>query len=104
MAVDTLTIITNNVPRDIVHAYELPIKVRDDFDYLDWTAIEMGEANAEFVQYKGEWYDINDMMSTHGVQFDGSWDAYISDSFFSGILLRYAAEESEQVIMGRYYC
>jgi hypothetical protein len=98
-----LTIITNNVPREVVEAYELPIEVRDEFDYLDWTNIEMGWDDRQFVQYKDQWYDLGDFISTNAPGLDAfsEWDAYVSDSFFSGVLVKYA--DLEHVIMGRYY-
>jgi hypothetical protein len=87
-----LTIITNNVPREVVEAYELPIEVRDEFDYLDWTNIEMGWDDRQFVQYKDQWYDLGDFISTNAPGLDAfkEWDGYVSDSFFSGVLVKYA--------------
>ena len=35
-------ITTNNHHRPVVDAWELPIAARDDFDYLDWSAIDEG--------------------------------------------------------------
>ena len=55
-----VTVITNNVPRFVVEAYELSADERADFDYLDWTAIEAGEDSATFVRYKGELLDIGE--------------------------------------------
>lgn len=106
-----MDIITNNVPREVVEAYELPIDVRDEFDYLDWTNIEMGWDDRQFVQYKGQWYDLGDFISTTepGLGLDAfkEWDGYVSDSFFSGVLVKYVNEDGrmdfEHVIMGRYF-
>lgn len=104
-----MDIITNNVPREVVEAYELPIDVRDEFDYLDWTNIEMGADSATFVKYKGQWYDLGDFISTNAPGLDAfsEWDAYVSDSFFSGVLVKYVNEDGrmdfEHVIMGRYF-
>ena len=33
-----------------------------------------------------------------------AWDGYHSDSFFSGILVRYTDEWCESVIAGDYFC
>lgn len=103
-----LTIITNNVPRDIVDAWQLPTDARADFDYLDWDAIERGEDTASFFQYRGEWYDLGDIPARHQHvptdepdPFQG-WDGLASDSFFSGIVVRYA-NDFESVVVGRYY-
>jgi hypothetical protein len=101
-----LTIITNNVPRDVIDAWELTADERDEFDYLDWTAIENGEDSASFIRYKGELYDLgeferwdNPASPTQGT----TWDGMRSDTFFSGVLVRYADESCETVVIGRYY-
>lgn len=99
-----LTIITNNVPRGVIDAWELTEKEQKEFDYLDWSKIEKGEDSASFVRYKGELYDLGDFMHTGNVEpFATDWAAYISDTFFSGILVRWCGEDFSQVVMGRYY-
>lgn len=101
------TIITNNVPRDIVYAHDLPVDARAEFDYVDWNAVENGEESGSFARYKGTWYDLNDLerVTSNGVPaLFGGWDGYVSDTFFSGILVRYADEHYESVVFGRYYC
>ena len=103
-----LRIISNNVPRAIVQAWELTEAERAEFDYLDWSAIERGEGTREFVRYRGETYDLED---TEGIfPADRRW-FYQSDSFFSGVLFRYARAENprhpedidpDYIICGRY--
>ena len=74
-----MKIITNNVPRD----------VHDDWD-------QAGEQNDSYVMYKGEKYPLGGFrvhvpVSTnreHTFRKEG-WDGYISDTFFSGILLKW---------------
>ena len=97
-----MNIITNNQPRFIVDASTLPIEQRESFDYIDWAAVEDGSESASFVQYKGSWYDLGEFMTVAGMgdPFAG-WDGYSSDTYFSGILVKFADEDS--VIMGRYY-
>lgn len=95
-----MKIITNHVPREVVDAWELTPAERSEFDYLDWKAIEQGEASANFVRYKRELYDLGDLEFPVPEPLRG-WDAYVSDTFFSGILVKWIDEES--VIMGRYY-
>ena len=41
-----IVIRTNNVPRDLVDAWELSPKERAEFDYIDWQAIEDGRDSA----------------------------------------------------------
>jgi hypothetical protein len=104
-----LRIITNNVPRDIVYAWQLTADERAEFDYLDWAAIDDARDSASFVRYKGEILDLNDLEPGPGFHmpnaFDG-WHAYRSDTFFSGILVRWVQTDPYddwQVVMGRYY-
>jgi hypothetical protein len=105
---------TNNVPREIIYAHELSAEDRAEFDYLDWEAIERGEDTRDFFRYKGELYDLADFMTTAPGPFNyglpkefNDWDGYQSDSFFSGILVRYARDESgnldaDFVVVGWY--
>jgi len=88
----------------------LPAKAQADFDYIE------GEDrfSPRMVLYKGTWYDVNEFFTTstilHGELADlAAWDAYQSDSYFSGVLLRWARDWStgrpdfEAVVMGNYY-
>jgi len=109
-----MKIITNSVPRDVIHAWELTKTERAEFDYLDWEAIEDGRDSADFVRYRGELYNLSDTdsgYSTMPPELKG-WDAYVSDSFFSGVLFRYPREDymgrsveidTDRVVCGRYF-
>jgi len=99
-----MKIITNNVPREVIREYELTEKERKEFDYL-------GEDGGYFFRYKGEVYDLGEFTTTSGL--DGTfdlWDGYHSDTFFSGILVRYPRtdrgtfdSDNDTIIVGRYY-
>ena len=99
-----LRIITNNVPRLLLYGYELPDKVKSDFDYLD--DIDSGD----FVKYRGSYYDINEFMriSDTAPELLQEWDGYSSDSFFSGIVIRYPRDEygeledTDYIVCGHY--
>lgn len=108
---DRIEIITNNQPREIIDACQLTPAQREQFDYLDWPAIEEGRDSASFFRYRGELYDLGEFMRCDSGQFPG-WDGYASDSFFSGTLVRYPREnygrgreeiDTESVIVARYY-
>jgi hypothetical protein len=94
-----LEIKTNNIPRDILDGSELTLAEREEFAYLDWQAIDSGTDSASFFRYKGETYDLGEFSRDFG-PFP-TWDGYLSDSFFSGILVKYV-ENFERVIVGRY--
>jgi hypothetical protein len=96
----SITVTTNNVPRPVIYAWELTPAERAEFDYLDWDAIEAGNDSASFFRYRGQLYDLSD-----GFEYripegtPGRWDGFQSDSFFSGIVIRYS-EDFEYVTVG----
>lgn len=110
---------TNNVPRDVINAWELTPAERAEFDYLDWEAIDDGRDSCDFVRYRGQLYDLSEFsriippgserchpMECAEPAFQG-WDGYASDSYFSGILIRWARDDNgkpdfERVIVGLY--
>lgn len=120
MAFDTaLKIRTNNVPRDVIQAYELTQAERAEFDYVNWEGIDNGSDSAEFFRYRGQLYHLGEFsrvipagstrchpMECDAPEFAG-WDGYASDSCFSGMLARWARDEngridSERIIVGVY--
>ncbi len=96
-----LRIITNNVPRDVLEAYELPVAARAEFDYLDWPAIEAGEDSASFFRYRGEFYDLSEFSRWDNPASPTrlGWDGFRSDSFFSGLVVRFC-DDFERVVVG----
>lgn len=102
---DTVKVVTNNVPREIIDGYSLTATERAEFDYLDWKAIEDGSDSASFFRYKGQLYDIDEfqpLSKLTSAPFNG-WHGYLSDSYFSGLLIRFPnIADFETVIVGRY--
>lgn len=95
---DGVKIITNNVPREIIDAALLTSAEREQFDYLDWPAIDDGTDSASFFRYRGEVYDLGEFMTT---DLPG-WHGCKADSFFSGTLVRITGD-GESVVVGRIY-
>jgi hypothetical protein len=102
----TVKVITNNVPRDIIDAYELTAKERSEFDYLDWDAIDAGNDSASFFRYRGQLYNLGEFTRDYGITKDAGlpeslsrWDGYMSESFFSAIVVR-LLDNNEQVVVG----
>ena len=96
----------NHVPRDIIMWYDLTAAEQREFDWLD-TDDKRNEAT--FFRYKGVVYALSEFMSiTPAIaphcQRPGweKFDGYHSDSFFSGVLVRYV--EDWRVIAATYYC
>lgn len=102
---------TNNVPREVIHECELTEDEQKEFDYLDWEAMKRGEDSRDFFRYKGELYDLNEFQTTSSpwanrpAEFD-NWDGCQSDSFFSGLLIRWHREDgridTDFVVVGWY--
>lgn len=97
------TIKTNNIPRELVSWFDMPAdEAQEWFSYVD----EDERYSPRFVQYRGSWYDVNDFESTRSLGTPHPfkvWDGYQSESFFSGILVRYVDSQCESVIVARYY-
>lgn len=96
---------TNNVPREIVDAYELTVAEREPFDYLDWAAIEDGRDSASFVRYRGELMFLGDFTRDFGIakgaglpDYLARWDGYRSESFALATVIRFVGDD--RVIMG----
>lgn len=98
-----MKITTNNVPRAFIDACELTTKEREQFDYLDWPKIDQGEDSATFFRYKGQLYSLDQFMGTEigGDLAKAGWQGYYADSFFSGVLVKYA-DDTDYVIVGWY--
>ena len=89
-----MKIITNNQPRLLLYGYELTDKEKTDFNYLD----DIDSHN--FIKYKGFIYDVSEFISTYNMDSLRDWDGYSSDSYFSGVLIKFI--DSDYVLMARY--
>lgn len=101
MTADSLMRIKSNYQwRDTLTWYDLTAKEQAQFDYLD---NEDKQMCATFVRYKGWTYDTGEFMRTpdHG-PFPNEWHGYQSDTWFSGVLLRYS-RDMDRVIMATFY-
>lgn len=111
-----MSIKTDNKAREIILGYQLANDEQKEFDYLDFTepTDENGNSGEDmyrhFVRFKGRILDLGDFIACHNSFHspncpfkDLGWDGYTSDSFFSGILVKYV-EDNEAVIVGEYIC
>ena len=105
----TVTVTTNNMRRECIMGQWLPgfsafnpqglyVKLREQFDYL--TQDEFDET--EFFKYKGDWYSVGDFIRVDANSpFNNKrWDGYSSDSYFSGVVMKYNYDGT--VIVGTY--
>ena len=100
----TLTIKTNNRPRDLqtIWDFSIPqqVKIRKQFDYYS----EEELAELTLFSYRDTIYNLNDFMRMEGSNplKEQGWEGYSSDSYFSGVCVRFT-NDNEQVIVGTYY-
>lgn len=98
-----MKIITNNQPRYTLDSFELTKDERKEFDYLDWEAIDKGDASAALFRYKGNLYDLGEfsLVESDNKEMKG-WHGYSASSYFSGIVVKYDYNQ-DSIIVGRYY-
>jgi len=96
-----MKITTNHNRREIIDGFELTASEREQFDYLDWARLDEGRDSASFFRYRGELYDLGNFMRNSAPE---GWDAGVADSAFSGIVVKLANEDGEDmIIVGTYY-
>ena len=100
-----LTIVTNRQPRELLALCDLPEKARKDFDYIE----DEDQFSSRLFAYRGHYYDVCEFMRTpdneparQELNELSTWDGYASDSYFSGVVVKYV-DDCERVIVGRYY-
>lgn len=122
-----MEITTDHKFRNLLYGYELTEKERKDFDYLNWdetpelqdtpivdnegyTGHSYGEGlNHAFFRYRGEIYDTGEFSADWGITKNSGlpdslrdWDGYISDTYFSGIVIKFD-KDGEAVKVGRFF-
>ena len=89
---------TNNVPRAILNWFDLSKKEQKEFDWME----EADKESASFVRYKGWVYSLSEFMRVENDHNLKGWDGYSSNSFFSGILVKFIKDDYDHVIVGTY--
>ena len=100
-----LEIISNHHRRSLLYWADLSNAEREEFDWMD----DETAHTADFFRYKGWVYYTGDFMRINGhddAEFS-KWDGYSSDTFFSGVLVKWPVEEwgdidTESIIVGWY--
>lgn len=107
-----MKITTNNHPRDLIALADMPEAARADFDYIEGE----DQFSPRMFKYRGAWFDAceftriakrsgRDWMA-HTVDDDSpllAWDGIQTDTYFSGVVLRYVGPDNEAVAIGRVY-
>ena len=102
-----LEIVTNNRPRPILYPWDIPAEVwKDHFAYHGKQDAE--EVEGYFFEYKGWYYDVGEFCELPDELREKGWDSAQSDTFFSGVCVRYPVDEFfgvdyESIIVGSYY-
>jgi hypothetical protein len=97
----TLTVKTNNVPRDLISAFELNSaqykELRKEFDWMDDADFD----SAMFFKYRGQVYALADFLRTGGDLLAQGWQGILSDTYFSGLVVK-IVESCERIVVGRF--
>jgi len=89
---------SNYQPRDLLYWNELTEKEKAEFNFS-------GKETSSYFRYKGNVYCLGDIMRIgESSPFPEYWEGYLSESFFSGILIRFCDKDygSEGIIVGTY--
>jgi len=102
-----VTIKTNHQWRDLLYRSDVPEAIlKDQFDYQD-----PDETLDGFFKYRGYWYHIDGFMAVTRTPATVSaadwsplqnWDGYASDSYFSGVVIKFS-DDCEQIKVGTYF-
>lgn len=97
-----ITIKTNHQFRETITWDDLTAKEQKEFDYLDSDDERMC---ATFVRYRGNVYDLGEFMRVdeHNPFHTLGWHGYTSDTFFSGVLVKFDRHDMERVLVATYY-
>ena len=103
---EKMEIITDHKWRNLLFGYELTERERKEFDYLDDDELLVHS----FFRYRRRVYDVAEFIRVSPPvaphpQRQGweNWHGYVSDSFFSGVLVR-LSDDGEQYQAATYIC
>jgi hypothetical protein len=101
LIMSALTVKTNNVPRDLISAFELNgaeySKLRKEFDWMEDQDFEY----AMFFNYRGQVYALADFLRTEGDLLAQGWQGVLNQTYFSGLLVK-IVDSCQSVVVGRY--
>ena len=105
-----ITIRGNGIPRPIIYGFDLSEKEKLKFDWMDDEEI----MDSQFFKFKGQVYALSEIMAVHNPVYNPNppewmknFDGYSSDSFFSGILVKFGSndfpDDTEYIRVYTYY-
>jgi hypothetical protein len=90
---------TDNKPRALIYWSELKDKEKAEFNWLDTAEKQDG---ARFFKYRGHTYCLDEFMVIDYNQPLPGWHGYLSDSYFSGVLIKWS-KDFEAITAATYY-
>jgi len=96
-------IITDHKWKSFKYGYEVPENILIEYDHLN-----NDEKMDGWIKYRACWYHLSDFMSCHNEMYSPNnpfkrfgYDGYLSDSFFSGVLIK-VSDDSENYQIATY--
>jgi hypothetical protein len=94
---ENMQIKSNYKRRPLLGDVDVPKKVLDEYDWLD-----DDEKTDGWMKYKDQYYHLSDFMWIPAdIKDMKGWDGYMSDSFFSGIVIK-VFYYTDEYIIGTY--
>lgn len=103
----TLTVVTNNVPREVLHWSDLT-----EEEQAYWSDLLSNTRGCTFFRYNGNCEFLGEFISIDKILTEvhpelKEWDGISSDTAFSGLVIKlYTVEgvyDHDHIIVGRYY-
>jgi hypothetical protein len=95
---ERLTVISNGHERERVTWHDLPEAERQWHDYL---TCDEDKYSPRFVHYRRAWYDVHEFMHCPDDAELKGWQGIHTETFFSGVLVRFPDPCEDAVVMGR---
>jgi len=95
-----IKITTNNRERQFINYQDLTKSEQSDFDYQD----KEEQDDMDYFRYRGHAYCVDQFMiiKNHPDKDFSSYDGYMSDSMFSGVLIRLDLDDSNYYQIATY--
>src|SRR5271169_6117438 len=93
---------TNNKWRLLINWQDLTVGEQEEFD---WINTEEKQSDASFFRYRKNVYCL-DMFMLFGkdqMNIAKGWQAYHSDSYFSGIVIKINPDDNEEIMIGTFF-
>jgi hypothetical protein len=100
------TITTSSRRLDILDGSGATPAERAELDYINWPAVDEGTDSVSLVRYRGTLWDLGSMEPCVGSAMPpelAGWQAYLTQTYFSGVCFRYVTEDDETYVVADWY-